>query len=416
MKPFQNNPKKQYDFRQIFLDFNRSLQVIKDRSLLISSIVTRIRELIPAGDIHVFWENGNETGFELINTSQGAPCGLRLLPGDGLARWLRLNETPQVVSFAPEFAGIFSANDEMVVKSLETAVIYSLKTNNRFRGIVMMTKRKDGLPYSRSDLEMLAVMLDNAALAVENIVYHEERANHLKHIFRADRMAVIGQLAAGAAHEIRNPLTSIRSAIQYVQDDIRDAGKRNMMNAVLQEVDRINGILAGLLSFSRQNSPVKREFDLAVLAGETVDFVSRTRIGKQIALNVSCFAPSAPVVADREQMKQVLMNVILNAMDAIEGEGRVDVDIRQAVAEGGTFYAVTVSDTGSGIDEASLEKVFDPFYTTRDDGTGLGLSISYGIVHRHGGSIDIGNRPESGAQVVIRLPKGTDGTGASHGS
>ena len=393
------------DYRQVFLDFHRSLQNIKDKELLIDSIVTRIYELIPAKAIYVFWENNDASGYQLTNTGQN---NLQLLSDDGLIQWLKLNEKPLTVSFAPEYANIFSPNDQKIINSLEVVLIYPLKTNDRFKGAILLTKRTDNQPYYPHDLEILTILLDNAALAIENVDYHEERAAHLKHIYRTDRLAVIGQLAAGAAHEIRNPLTSIKSMIQYVQDDIQEPKKQNMIKTVLQEVDRINDILAGLLSFSRQNNPVKHEFDLAVLIDQTVDFIRNTRMKKQITINTSCFAPSVPIVADHDQLKQVLMNIFLNAIDAIEHEGTIDVNVQSAKTDGEACYTVTITDNGKGIEEGSLENLFDPFYTTKEDGTGLGLSISYGIIHRHRGRIDIGNRTGGGVQVVIQLPRGME--------
>jgi signal transduction histidine kinase len=406
MKPLSNRRKKPYDYRQVFLDFNRTLHTIKDKTLLVSSIATRIYELIPANAIYIFWENSETNRFQLMNTDSGMPSDVYLLPDDGLIQWLKLNETPLTVSFAPEIVNIFSPNDEKIIKDLETALIYSLKTANRFIGAILITKRMDNKSYTGYDLEMLSIMLDNVALAIENVTYHEERVVQLKHIYQTDRLAVIGQLAAGAAHEIRNPLTSIKSAIQYVKDDIQEPRKQKMIQSVLSEVDRINEILTGLLSFSRQNNPVKREFDLAALIDQTLELIRNTRMKKQIKLTATYFAPSMPIVADRDQIKQVLVNIILNAMDAIDDEGEIDVDINPVKIEGEMFYTITVNDNGRGISEESLEKLFDPFYTTKEDGTGLGLSISYGIIHRHKGSIDVCNRTEGGAQVVIRLPKG----------
>ena len=403
MNPFFNNRKNQYDYRQVFLDFNSTLHTIKDKTLLISSIVTRIYELIPAKAIHAFWENAEASRFLLMNIIE-PDDDMYLLPDDGLVKWLKLNDTPLTVSFLPEYANIFSPNDEKIVKRLETVLIYPLKTNNSFMGAIFIQSRKDNKAYSKSELEMLSILLDNVALAVENVAYHDERIVHLKHIYQSDRMAVVGQLAAGAAHEIRNPLTSIKSAIQYIKDDIREPRKQKIIESVLQEVDRINVILSGLLSFSRQNNPVKREFDLAAMIEQTIDLIKNTRIKKQIQFTTACFAPSIPIIADCDQIKQALVNVILNAIDAIDDNGEIEVNVSPAKTEGELFYTITVSDNGRGICEDDLEKLFDPFYTTKEEGTGLGLSISYGIIRRHRGMIDIVNRPEGGAKVVIKLP------------
>ncbi len=407
-KLFQSKEAK-YDYRRVFLDFNRSLNTIKDKASLISSILTRIHELLPTQAAYLFWENNDATRYLLMNDAPGKGRNLYLLPDDGLIRWLQLNEKPLVVSFTPEYAGIFSDNDAEIVRTLGCVLVCPLKANNQFKGIILLGKRKDNKPYADQDLEMLAVLLDNAALAIENVTYHEERVAHLKHIFQTDRLAVIGQLAAGAAHEIRNPLTGIRSAIQYIQGDIREPRKQAILKSALSEVDRINDILAGLLSFSRQNNPVKREFDLIAVMDQTLGLIKNTRIKKQIEFVTSWFAPTAPIVADSDQLKQVFMNIFLNAIDAIDNEGIIRIDIQPTKSEGETFYAITVTDNGKGIDPESMEKLFDPFYTTKQEGTGLGLSITYGIVQRHRGNIEISNQSGGGARVTIQLPQGKIG-------
>jgi signal transduction histidine kinase len=406
IKPVLKKRKEQYSYHQVFLDFNRTLYTVKDKTLLISSIVTRIYELIPAQAIYVFWESNESGDFKLMNPEPEMQSDLFLSREDSLIKWLKVNDTPLTVSYAPEYANIFSSADKKIISDLETVLICSLKTNNSFRGAILLKKRRDNKPYTSLDLEMLSILLNNAVLAIENVIYQEERAVHLKHIYQTDRLAVIGQLAAGAAHEIRNPLTSIKSAIQYVKGDIHDPTKQKMVQSVLLEVDRINEILTGLLSFSRQNDPVKREFDLVELIDQTLELIHNTRIKKQIQFTVSFFAPSIPIVADSDQLKQVLLNIILNAIDAITEEGIIEISVKPEIQNETAFYIITVIDNGRGIAEDSLEKLFDPFYTTKEDGTGLGLSISFGIIHRHRGSIDISNRPDGGAQVAVRLPKG----------
>lgn len=406
MNYLSNKSQVKYDYRQVFIDFNRSLHTVKDKRSLISSIVTRIYELVPAKAVYLFWESSDSTRYIPITESEISQR-LYLLPDEGLIRWLSLNDKPLSVSYKPEYANIFSGNDLTVIQTLESVLIYSLKTNNQFRGVIFLSSRDDNKPYHPLDLEMLSVLLDNAALAIENIIYYEERVDHLRHLFQTDRLAVVGQLAAGAAHEIRNPLTSIRSAIQYVQNDIRDAKKQKIILSALSEVDRINEILSGLLAFSRQSNPVKREFDLAAIMSQTLELIKNTRIKKQISYLVTFFAPVIPVFADNDQLKQVFMNVILNAIDAIspDSEGIIKIDIQPITLNHEAYYSITITDNGEGIAEENVDKIFDPFYTTKEEGTGLGLSISYGIIRRHRGNIEISNHENGGAQVVIQLPE-----------
>jgi len=410
LKQFFTNQKSRYDYRQIFLDFNQSLHTIKDKSSLISSIITRIHELVHTKNIYVLWQNYDATRYTLINPQGEEELNheLYISSGESLIKWLQINEKPLAISFAPEYINIFSENDLKIVKSFNCKIVCPLKANNQFRGVIFIGENEDKKDYDAKDMEVLSVLLDSAAIAIENIIYNEERVARMKHILQTDRLSVIGQLAAGAAHEIRNPLTSIKSAIQYVQGDIMDPKKQKIINSTLVEVNRINEILTGLLSFSRQNDPVKREFDLVSLIEQTLQFIQNTHIKKQIQFVAKYEMNPLPIVADQDQLKQVMINIILNAIDAIQEEGFIRIEVKPALTDGIIYYHIIITDNGTGIDEEQLEKLFDPFFTTKEEGTGLGLSISYGIVHRHGGNIEIRNHPGGGTQVEIQLPKGKE--------
>lgn len=403
MKRFFKKKQLKYDYRQIFLDFNRSLHMIKEKKSLILSIFTRIQELVPVKDIYLFWED-YDTNRYLLEALPGVKHDLYLLSHDGLINWLQLNEKPLKISFEPEYINIFSENDLRVIKTLNAQLICPLKTNNQFRGVIFLGVRIDKKSYDPKDLEILSILLDNAALAIENITYNEERIAHLKNIIQTDRLAVVGQLAAGAAHEIRNPLTSIKSAMQYVQEDIKEARKQKIVQAALSEVNRINDILTGLLSFSRQNNPVKQEFDFISMIEQILKLLQNTRIKKQIKFITDYDIHSLRIVADQDQLTQVFMNIFLNAVDAIQEEGFIEIKIRLSKIEGLPYIIIAIRDNGIGINEEGLDRIFDPFYTTKVEGTGLGLSISYGIIHRHKGNIEIRNHADGGAQITIHLP------------
>ncbi|MDR1437296.1 MAG: histidine kinase [Candidatus Symbiothrix sp.] len=404
MKQLFGNKQSKYDYRQVFLDFNHSLHTIKEKTALISSIITRVHELDHAKTVCLFWPTYDLTRYVLMNDPE-INRELFLLSDENLIHWLRQNEKTLTISFTPEYINIFSENDLKIIRQLNCKLICPLKANNQFCGVLFLGEREDKKAYQAKDIETLSILLDNAALAIENITYNEERVAHLKHIIQTDRLAVIGQLAAGAAHEIRNPLTSVKSAIQYVQDDIPDPKKQKIIKSALSEVNRINEILSGLLSFSRQNDPVKREFDLALMIDQTLQLIRNTHIKKQIEFITQLEKSALPIVADRDQLKQVVMNIILNSIDAIpEVGGIIRIETQLSMIEEITCYIITLTDNGTGMDEEQLEKIFDPFYTTKETGTGLGLSISYGIIHRHGGNIEIHNSPGGGARVEIQLP------------
>ena len=229
-------------------------------------------------------------------------------------------------------------------------------------------------------------------------------------MYHADKMSIMGQLAAGAAHEIRNPLTSIRSTIQYLQRDINDPEKKQMANNLIGEVDRINNIIQGLLSFSKPVKPQTEMTDLDHIIGQTLQLISNTAGKKNIQINYSLNTKKSRIEADSGQLKQVFLNILINAIQAINDHGEINISVEDGESTSAILHAINeevyviIADNGKGIDSEDIDKIFDPFYTTKDDGTGLGLSISYGIINRHGGDIKIKSKAGIGTTVIISLP------------
>lgn len=218
---------------------------------------------------------------------------------------------------------------------------------------------------------------------------------------RADRLATIGELAAGAAHEIRNPLTAIRSSLQYLEAKSADHATKKLLGAALQETARINEIVSALLAFSRPSDIVRERHDLRETLGESLDLVLFQAGARKISVRRAF--PDKPLVVegDRSQLKQLFLNLFLNALQAMEAGGELAVE---ALGKNGTRAVVAVADTGEGIPEENLDRIFDPFFTTKKGGTGLGLSICYSIVKSHRGEIEVKSRPGKGTTIYVSLP------------
>ena len=258
-----------------------------------------------------------------------------------------------------------------------------------------------GLQWSARARDTLDAVCLHFGLALHNALQLRQGRQRVRHLYRAERLATLGQLAAGAAHEIRNPLTSIRSTIQYLRRDYDDdSDKGRLVDDLIGEVDRVDDIISGLLSFARPAEPVLRDVDLGVLLQQVarlVDNMARAQ-GVELDTDDSCDGPW--ITGDPDQLKQVFLNLCMNSLQAMPGGGRLAL----RVTRGDRNLAVEVCDTGGGMSSEALERAFDPFYTTREGGTGLGLPICYGIVLRHGGDIDVDSEVGAGTTVRVRLP------------
>lgn len=219
----------------------------------------------------------------------------------------------------------------------------------------------------------------------------------------ADRLASIGRLAAGVAHEINTPLTNVMLVAESVRQRTEDPWVRSRIDTITQQVDVAARIVRGLLDFARRSEPQITHLDLNDVARNAVEFVR----GKQSTnVEVEEVYPASPILVagDRGQLNQVLTNLLNNGYEALEGSesGRLRLEVRRV----GSSAEIEVADSGPGIPLEALPHLFEPFFTTKLEGkgTGLGLAICDGLVHAHHGEITAGNRPEGGACFVVRLP------------
>ncbi|MBZ8141615.1 two-component system sensor histidine kinase AtoS [Rubrivivax gelatinosus] len=225
-----------------------------------------------------------------------------------------------------------------------------------------------------------------------------ERDRLMVQVMRADRLAALGELTAGIAHEIRNPLTSIRGFLQYLQDCEAIEEWRHYGPLIIREVDSLNHIVGELLAFGRPRPPQIDSIDIGELVRETA-FLARGRSEAQVTVTLEPGLPG--IEGDREALKQAILNLLINAIQALPQGGHVEIAV--AAVDAG-LVSIAVHDDGVGIAPENLAKVFDPFFSTKASGTGLGLAMVHRIVDAHAGTISIDSRIGEGSTVEIRLP------------
>jgi two-component system NtrC family sensor kinase len=229
-----------------------------------------------------------------------------------------------------------------------------------------------------------------------------------EHLINTEKLASLGRMAAGVAHEINSPLTGIvtfahlllKRTPQDRTDDIED------LNVIINQAERCSSIIKGLLGFSRKQSSEKAKVNLNTLIGNTLNLVRNQSKFHNILFDLR-LKPSLPeITIDPNQIQQVFLNLLINAADAMEEKGKITISSDVAEEEGARFVTLVFTDTGSGIPKESLGKVFEPFFTTKPagKGTGLGLAVSYGIIKKHGGQILVESEEGKGTSFSLRLP------------
>jgi two-component system sensor histidine kinase HydH len=226
---------------------------------------------------------------------------------------------------------------------------------------------------------------------------------HLKkEIERSARLASIGKLAAGVAHEIRNPLSSIKGFATYFKERYRKVPEdQKTAEIMIQEVERLNRVITQLLEFARPMDIHKRLTSLGVLVEDSLKLIEGDLSRKGLKADVHIASDMPELKIDPDKFKQVLLNLYLNAIDAMEKGSTLTVEARQEEDTRGV--QITISDTGKGIEEEDLPHIFDPYFTTKSSGTGLGLAIVHKIIESHGGKIRVNSQTGIGTDVIIWL-------------
>jgi signal transduction histidine kinase len=226
-------------------------------------------------------------------------------------------------------------------------------------------------------------------------------------LMRSARLAAVGRLSAGVAHEIGNPLAAIRGLLDLLQmGDLEPEEEKEFIGRIQRETERIHRTIRDLLDFSRseptEKGRIEGSADLAEVVSDTVKLLDRQNRFCEIELALAVEHDLPRVRGDEERLRQLLLNLLFNAADALGGKGRVEV----RATNGGGVVQLTVEDDGPGIDREILSQIFDPFVTTKaaGKGTGLGLAVCHTIVERLGGSIAAANRAQGGAVFEVRLP------------
>lgn len=243
----------------------------------------------------------------------------------------------------------------------------------------------------------------------------QERLNLERNLRQSDKLASVGQLAAGLAHEIGTPLNIIGGRAEFLLRRSRSPEEiSDNLQIIRSQIDRIAGIVRQLLEFSRRREPAFREVELGLLLKKVTGLLAHKIEEKNVIVNVVIDVGMPTIQADPDQLQQVFINLFLNSLHALEQGGRIKITAqlaREINANGGIGIAhkkvrIQFEDNGAGISAERLSQVFDPFFTTKDvgEGTGLGLSVSYGIVKDHGGEIRVDSKPGEFTRFTIDLP------------
>jgi signal transduction histidine kinase len=330
-----------------------------------------------------------------------------LNPAEGVLALTVLNKRPYNVTNA--------AADPIVPKDLrELLKVNSFATvplvaKDRVIGVILVDNMFNQRPITDGDIRFLSMFAHQSALAIENAIIHTNletmnkdiRALH-EQLVQSEKMAALGAMMAEITHEIRNPLVSIGGFTRRLAKKLQHSEDKKYIDIILSEVSRLEGIIHDNLSYIKEVSLQVSEADINAVIQDILTLYEDELAQRRIAVekNFSLFLPMLKI--DTQQIKQALINILKNAMEAMENGGRLS--IKTCLLEETREVAIEFGDTGPGIAAKTMHNIFNPYYTTKPRGTGLGLPITNRIVKAHRGKIELKNRETGGALFTIKLP------------
>jgi len=387
-----------------FKELEDSLNIIEDIEQIGHNFLGKIKEFIPVEKLFLVIFDQESGKFKVSNSIGFEEDEIKkvfFLSTDPLAKWLKVNKTHLYI---PEQPGVFrflTKKEKEILELLNLELCFPLVSMNRLIGIIFIGPKAENKKFAKQELSIISTLTPQAGIALENAILYKEQRERFRRMSRADKLATIGELAAGAAHEIRNPLTAIQSSLQYLSTKIQTEKEKRLLTNALQETGRINEILSALLSFSRPSEIKKEKNNIIEILEDSLDLISIQ--AKKHKITITRDYPTTPISlnSDKAQLKQLFLNILLNSAQAMKEGGELKIEVHP---KGNDKILVTVTDTGDGIPEDKLDNIFNPFFTTKRGGTGLGLSICYGIIESHQGEIEVKSKVGQGTTVQITLP------------
>lgn len=353
-----------------------------------------------------------------VSDAAEAPATSPALDAD-LTLWLRATART-LIAEETTFHGAAHERMRPSIARLErarAALLVPVFLEGQVAGVLVVGEKLSGEIFDGEEIDLLEMLAGQTGIAIENSGLYERLRSRLEELrqtqdslVQSAKLAAIGELAASVAHEINNPLTVILGhGGLLLRTAASDSREQRQLGAIVTEANRAAKIVRDLLDFARRREPKREPASVHELLERALELLrAKLRDGRVEVERI--FETALPaILADRDQLTQVFLNLITNAVDAMPGGGTLVLETRRGQAEDGrTLITVSVDDTGAGIAPEHLPRIFEPFYTTKPEGrgTGLGLSVSLGIVRMHGGTIDVESKHERGTTMRVMLPIG----------
>ncbi len=408
LRPFQRRAEdfidqlfymERFHYRRKLLEFSRSIIDLLEMKELLETIGRFVAQTFHVDRICIVLRDRETDEYRTTYQQNVERTGSTPWSDELVRRILEAEKSHELEEYPADAQQVGTSIARLLEDGFQIAVPLFMKQNPL--GLILLGKKLSNKDFTHEDLEFLDGFAIQISLAISRGLIHRDMVLKDRQIMQSEKLASLGQLAAGIAHEIRNPLGIISgSAETLLKQDVPET-RQEMVRYIMEESERINSMINNFLNFARPQEPKLQRCDLGNLLSRILQLI--TPQAKSRNVEIVREIPDEPLMVriDPEQIQQALMNISLNALEAMPQGGVCSVVL---LRNGKDRAVIKLSDTGPGISEEFLPKIFDPFLTTKDKGTGLGLSIAHKIVENHDGTISVSTRPEKGTTFVINLP------------
>ena len=380
-----------YDYQKILKRLSRSITSILDLDMLLNTAVDTISSTMDTKWASVMLKENGKICVR-CRTGSGGPKAF-----EGDSRIINgLSKKKEAINI--DGLGAEDIKEELREEGIHVSI--PLISKGELIGVLNLGEKKFGQPFSNDDVDLLATLTNQIAVAIENAILHEKVLKRERELFRENKLASLGTVAAGMAHEIKNPLASVKGMTQILPENLEDKefiGK--YMNIIPRQIDRISSIVDDLLSFGRPRKLEKTMCSINEVVEDVLALVETQCFRKRIEVKKD-LDELPKLMLDRDQINQSILNIVLNSIDSMQDGGILTI----STSADRENILIEICDTGCGISRDNLSNIFDPFYSSKTFGTGMGLAVTYKIIDEHEGKIGVESEVGRGTKFRITLP------------
>jgi len=387
-----------YDYQKTLKELSLVARSIAGLDELLDKVLTAIVSVIKLNNASVYVLD-KRGGKYFARKTIGIGIKKALIENDDIIKQLAAKKEAVMYDEISKSPGNISG----FMKEIGAAIIFPIITKDELVGFLCLGEKLSGEVYSDEDIDLITTLCNQMGVSIENAMLYEDALEAQKKLYQADKLATVGALAAGLAHEIKNPIAAIKGFSQVIGKAVEENDAeaiKDFKDVVPRQLDRINEIVEKLLTLSKPPKLERKKIDINVLLDEIVRLVEKQALKQRVEI-VKSFEDLPQTLADPEQLTQAFLNLILNAIQSMPDGGQIEIRTKFM---GTDRILVEIIDNGAGIPKEKLSKIFDPFYTTKTGGSGLGLSVTQKIIIDHHGRIDVESEVGKGATFKIILP------------